>query len=137
MAMSMDFNESFNEEGEKPRFIYKRNPLLAHAFQIFEFKEDKGGYEPIGSYTLIDLDEDPEITEKKVSNIVSLMNGRKRLIDFTKLTQERVLFNVVTDKSPENINEKVIFRTYDGDSVSKDNAVFEIEKGVFKDEFEI
>lgn len=134
--MTTDFNESFNEEGEKPRFIYKRNPLIEHGFQIFELKDEKGDYEPVGEYTLIDLDEPLDITQQKVSNIVALMNGRKRLIDFKKLTEERVLFHIVTDNSPENINEKVIFRTYDGDSVSKDNAVFEIEKGVFKDEFE-
>lgn len=132
--MTMDFNESFNDQGEKPRFIYKRNPLTQHAFQIFAFKDDKNDYEPVGDYTLIDLDEDIEITEKKVINLVSILNGKKRLIDFTNLTKQRILFNIATDNNPENLNEKVIFRTYDGGSVSKENAVLVIEKGVFNED---
>lgn len=131
--MTMDFNENFNDKGEKPRFIYKRNPLTEHAFQIFEFKEDKSAYEPIGDYTLIDLDEDLEITEKKLINLISIMNGKKRLTDFSNLTKRRVLFTIVPE-TPESEKQKVIFRTYDGDGVSTENAVLEIEKGVFHDE---
>ncbi len=131
--MSMNFNESFNDQGEKPRFIYKRNPLTENAFQIFEFKEEKSDYEPVGDYTLIDLDEDAEITEKKVMNLVTLMNGKKNLIDFTSLTSERILFNVVNE-STEDEAQKVIFRTFDGEGVSKENAVLNLEKGVFEDE---
>lgn len=133
--MNTDFNESFNEEGEKPRFIYKRNPLVEHSFQLFEWKEDKSDYEPVGEYVLLDTDEGIDITEKKVMNLISIMNGKKRLIDFTNLTQQRILFNIVSEKD-DSVNEKVIFRTYDGDGVSKENAVLTIEKGVFEDESE-
>jgi hypothetical protein len=124
---------NFNSESEKPEFLYKRNPLTPHVFQIFQFKQDKGVYEPVGTYTLLDVAESLDLTEKKVMNLISIMNGKQRLVDFTKLTQERILFNIVPN-SPENLNEKVIFRTYDGNSVSKENAVLEIEKGVFEDE---
>ncbi|MEM7650708.1 MAG: hypothetical protein AAF204_01325, partial [Pseudomonadota bacterium] len=123
----------FNTESEKPQFIYKRNPLVEHAFQIFEWKGEKDNYEPVGEYTLLDMNEDLEVTEKKVANLISIMNGRKRLIELSNLTNERILFNVVTDDAPANLNEKVIFRTYTGDGVSQDNAILEIEKGVFKD----
>lgn len=124
---------NFNSESEKPEFLYKRNSLTQHVFQIFQFKKDKGVYEPVGTYTLLDMAESLDLTEKKVMNLISIMNGKQRLIDFTKLTQERILFNIVPN-SPENLNEKVIFRTYDGNSVSKENAVLEIEKGVFEDD---
>ncbi len=131
----MDFNESFNDKGEKPRFIYKRNPLIEHDFQLFEFKDDKDDYEPIGSYTLIDLNEDIDITEKKVLNLVSIMNGKRKLIDFSNLTKTRILYNIVTD-TLESKKQRVVFRTYDGAGVSKENAVLEIEKGIFHDESE-
>lgn len=124
---------NFNSESEKPEFLYKRNPLTPHVFQIFQFKKDKGVYEPVGTYTLLDMAESLDLTEKKMINLIAIMNGKQRLIDFTKLTQERILFNIVPN-SPENLNEKVIFRTYDGNSVSKENAVLEIEKGVFEDD---
>ena len=67
MGMSQKFNSSFNDKGEKPRFMYKRNPLVAHAFQIFEFKDEKKSYEPVGEYTRIDSSEDIEITEKDIT----------------------------------------------------------------------
>ena len=130
--MNMDFNESFNDQGEKPRFLYKRNPLLEHAWQIFEYKEEKADYEPVGDYTLIDTDEPIEITEKKVSNLVTIMNEKEGLIDLSNLTETRILYNIVAD-TPESDKQKVVFRTYDGDGVSKENAVLEIEKGVLDD----
>jgi hypothetical protein len=128
--MDDNFNTSFNEEGEKPRFIYKKNPLIEHSFQIFEYFEHKGNYEPIGDYTLIDTNEDLEITDKKVSNLITIMNGRKRLIDFTNLTNERVLFNIIP-RDEDSTQQKVVFRTYNGEGVSKENAILTIEKGVF------
>lgn len=128
--MSLNFNEKFNDRGEKARFIYQRNPLTEHGFLIFQYKDDKQEYEPIGEYTLIDFTEDIEITEKKVINLVTIMNGKRDLIDFSNLTKERVLFTIVPE-APESHKEKVIFRTYDGDGVSRENAVLTIEKGVF------
>lgn len=129
----MKFNERFNDKGEKARFIYKRNPLIDRSFQIFEYKDEKAEYEPIGEYTLLDASEDIEITEKKVINLISIMNGKKNLIDFTNLTKSRVLYNIIPE-TPESEQQKVVFRTYDGDGVSKENAVLTIEKGVFHDE---
>ncbi len=124
---------NFNQESEKPRFIYKRNPLIAHSFQIFEYRADKEDYEPFGDYTLIDMNEPIDITEKKVMNLVTIMNGRQNLIDFQNLTKERVLYNIIGKNDAAN-GQKVVFRTYDGSGVSKENAVLTIEKGVFEDD---
>ena len=123
---------NFNEQSENPRFIYKHNPLVERSFQIFEYKEKKNTYEPVGDYTLIDDKEDIDITEKKVINLISIMNGRRNLIDFSNLTQERILFNILPEK--ETNQEKIIFRTYNGSDVSKENAILTIEKGVFHEQ---
>ena len=131
--MSTDISENFQDKGEKTRFIYKRNPLVDHAFQIFEFMEDKGQYEPIGEYTLIDMEEDLDFTEKKLANLVILMNEKKTLMDLSNLTNKRVLYNIITD-NPDSETKKVVFRTLDGSGVSKENAILEIDKGVLKDE---
>ncbi len=128
----MDFSESFKDKGEKTRFIYKRNPLVEHAFQIFEFKEDKGDYEPVGDYTLIDLDEDLDITEKNVMNLITLLNGKTNLIDLSNLTSDRLLYNIVGN-TEEGEFVTVMLRSHDGEAVSKENAVLKIEKGVFDD----
>jgi len=121
--------QNFNQESTKPQFIYKRNPLVEHAFQIFMFKEDKGDYEPVGEYTLLDLDESLELTEKKVMNVISILNGRDSLMDLGNLTQTRVLFTIVQKKSEEDPT-KIIFRDHDGSGPSEENAVLVLEKGV-------
>lgn len=125
---------NFNIESEKPPFSYKRNPLTENAFQIFQWKEEKGDYEPVGDYTLIDLDEDPELTEKTVMNIVTMLNGRSdRVLDLKNLTSDRLLFNILTneDDAEESTHVTIMLRTHDGMGVSKENAVLKIEKGVF------
>ena len=122
----------FNEESTKPKFIYKRNPLVAHAFQVFMFKDLKNDYEPVGEYTLLDMDEDLELTEKKVMNIISILNGKKDLMDLGNLTKKRILFNIVEKKS-EADPTKIIFRDHDGSGPSVENAVLVLEKGVLHD----
>ena len=124
--------KQFNEESSKPQFIYKRNPLVDHAFQICMFRDKNGEYEPVGEYTLLDREEDLSITEKKVMNIVSLLNGKQSLLDLGNLTKTRVLFTIVPKKSVEDPT-KIIFRDYDGSGPSEENAVLTLEKGVLYD----
>ena len=126
--MSLDFND----RGEKARYIHKRNPLVEYAYQIFEYKDYKGDYEPVGEYTLLDTDEDPDLTERKLINLTRLMNGKKDLVDLKEMTNSRLLFNVMPRKNDTDPT-KIIFRTYDGDGVSKENAILVLEKGVFDD----
>lgn len=126
----MDFNDSFNEKGEKPRFIYKPNPLVERSYQIFEFKLDKQTYEPAGEYTVIDTEEPVELTKKKLINLVRVMNDKQELEYLGNLTQARVLFTIVP-KSSDSEQQKIVFRTHDGKGTSKENAVLILEKGVF------
>ena len=129
----MDFNETFKESGEKPRFISKPNPLVERSYQIFEFQDEKKSYEPVGEYTVLDSGEDIDITNKKLMNLISLMNEKQNLISFENLTNERVLYNIIPTTT-DSKQQKVIFRTYDGSGVSKENAVLILERGVFDEE---
>lgn len=122
----------FNELSEKPQFIYKRNPLVEHSFQIFSWRFEKKDYEPVGEYLLLETDEDPTLTEKKVMNIVTLLNGKDGLLDLGELTKTRVLFNVVPKKDVDDPT-KLIFRNHDGEGTSTENAILTLEKGVLND----
>lgn len=124
--------KSFNEESGKPWFTYKKNPLVPHGWQIFEFKPEKDNYEPVGDYVVIDTDEPIDITEKRLMNLVGILNDKTSYIDFKTLTNTRILYTIIED-TPEANRHKVVFRTYDGQGVSKENAVLTIEKGVFND----
>lgn len=124
--------KDFNIESPRPQYIYRRNPLLPQVFQIFTFLEEKGDYEPVGKYTLLDPAEDLALTEKKVMNIVSLLNGRRKLLELGNLTKTRVLFTIVP-KSSEEDPTKIIFRNYNGSGPSEENAVLVLEKGVLNE----
>lgn len=130
--------QNFNTESEKPPFTYRRNPLIDHAFQIFQWKEDKGDYEPVGDYTLIDTSEDPELTEKTVINIISALNGRKdKILDLQNLTSGRIFFNIVNEKDlDESDHITIMLRTQKETGVSEENAVLKIEKGVIDVRYE-
>ena len=119
---------NFNTESEKPRFISKPNPLAQGSYQIFEYQQDKSEYEPVGDYILIDTDEDSEITAKKMVNIIAILNGRKPMVSFENLTDERVLFTMYKD-DPNAPHETMVFRTFKNDGVSKDNAVLTMKRG--------
>jgi hypothetical protein len=117
--------------GARTRFVHKPNPLVERSYQIFEYNIKKSNYEPVGEYVLLNKDEDPEITEKTVINIITLLNGKHDLIDLTNLTTTRLLYNVVPEAQSGD-QTKIILKDYDGSGVSKDNAVFTIRKGVFQ-----
>lgn len=120
--------------GERTRFIYKPNPLVDRAYQIFEYDIDKSSYDLAGEYVLINKDEDPQVTEKKVINLITLLNKKDDLIDLSNLTKARMLYTIVPEAQSGD-QTKIILRDYDGSGVSKDNAVFTIRKGVLYDKF--
>lgn len=121
--------------GERTRFIHKPNPLVDRAYQIFEYNAEKSAYDAVGDYVLLNKDEPRDITEKKVSNLVTLLNGKKDLIDISNLTKARLLYTVVPEAQAGD-QTKIILKDYNGSGVSKDNAVFTIRKGVLYDKYQ-
>ncbi len=123
----------FNTESKKPRFTYKHDALVPHTFQICRYDDAKKTYEPVGSYTLLEHSEEFSLTEKKVLNLIAILNGKQSLMDLGNLTKTRVLFNIVP-KSSEGDPTKIIFRNHDGDGPSRENAILVLEKGVLHDD---
>ncbi|MFP4098873.1 MAG: hypothetical protein ACLFU1_08855 [Alphaproteobacteria bacterium] len=120
--------------GERTRFVYKANPRVERDYHIFEYDHKIGGYKHVGDYILINKDEKRNITEKKLENIMSILNKKDELIDISNLTKTRVLYTIVPEAQAGD-QTKIIFKDYDGSGVSKDNAIFTIRKGVFYDKF--
>lgn len=128
----MNFNDSFNDTGEKPQFIYKRRVDDAQSYDIFMFIEAKGEYAQVGDYTVIDEDEDEKLSDKKISNLIKLLNGKNNLEELGNLTKTRVLFNIVPNREVGD-PIKIILRNHDGTGTSEENAVLTIEKGVINE----
>lgn len=130
--MPMDFNQST----ELPRFMFKPHEGRERTWVIFEYKDykgPKGGYDAIGSYEVLDKTEDPVLSEKKLNNIIILMNGKKSPETLKNLTYERVLYNIVPKKEITDPT-KIVYRVYNGQGVSKENAVLTLERGLFDDD---
>lgn len=126
----------FNDTGEKPQFMYKQQASAESSFEILMFRSKgdagQGEYEVVGDYTVIDEDEDFPLSEKKVKNVISLLNGKDDLAELGNLTKTQVLFTIVPKKSDDDPT-KIIFRNHDGEGTSEENAVLTIEKGVLND----
>ena len=120
--------------GERTRFVAKPNPMVERDYQIFEYDFKKGEYKHVGDYVLVNKEEPRNITEKKVSNLLSTLNQKDDLIDLSNLTKTRTLYTIVPEAQAAD-QTKVIFKDYDGTGVSKDNAIFTIRKGVLNDRF--
>ena len=58
-------------------------------------------------------------------NLVSLLNGRKRLMQLGHETNSRVLYNVVSEKDEDN-KYKVLFYQLKERGVSVENALFRL-----------
>tara|TARA_B100000508_G_C11403064_1_gene249352 strand:- start:455 stop:865 length:411 start_codon:yes stop_codon:yes gene_type:complete len=123
VTMKMD---DFNVESKVPRYAYERSPVQDRAFMIVRADEKGINSAPVGDYTVLDPEEDLELAEKKVMNLISLLNGRKKLMDLGHETKTRVLYRIVSERDDEN-KSKILFYNLGNEGVSVENALFRIE----------
>lgn len=121
----MSFDD-FNMVTAKKPYAYRRNPLYGHAYVILR-RSAAGGYEPAGGYTVLDGGEDETLSERKVMNLVALMNDEEgRLIDLRGSTRSRLLFSRLPAAVPGH--SRVMFYTRDCAGVTRENAVLELDE---------
>ena len=116
----------FNAESRISKYSYVPSPVNERAFLILKKDENIEMERPVGEYTVLDKEEDAKLSEKKVMNLISLLNGRKRLMDLGHETQSRTLYQILTKSDDEN-KAKVLFYKLERQGVSKENALFRIE----------
>jgi hypothetical protein len=109
----------------KGLFTYRPNPVHHKSWLIFK-KSDAGSLNPVGDYTVLDPSEPLDISEKKIMNLVTLLNGNKELIPLGDQTKSRLLFHR-KPKKEQDAKTEVIFYTQSGQGVSKENAILTIE----------
>lgn len=117
--------QDFNVEGAIGKFAYQRSPVNERAFLILKKQGETKEPIPVGDYTVLDKEEDISLAEKKVTNLVSLLNGRKRLMQLGHETQTRTLYNIVSEKDEDN-KMKILFYNLEKEGVSKENALFRL-----------
>lgn len=109
-------------------FIYRASPVLDRSWMIY-LKDQQGELTPVGDYTVLDRNEQQEISEKKIMNLVSLLNGSDQVIELGEQTQSRLLFHR-KPKADASDPMQVIFYTFAGAGVSRENAILTLEAGV-------
>lgn len=118
--------DSFNAVTAKKHYTYRRNPLHGHSFVILRQLEESGHYQPVGDYTVLDQNEDAVLSEKKVMNLVALMNDEDALLDIRRETQTRLLFYRAPTDQPNKT--RIIFYALGAQGVSTENAVLSLEE---------
>ena len=120
----------FNAEASAPVYGYKPSPVHARAFQIIKLNDE--GREPavVGDYTILDKNEDIGHAEKKVMNLISLLNGRKNLMQLGHETSTRVLYKVVSECDDDG-KTRIMFYNLGKEGVSVENALFRVEKEIY------
>ena len=114
--------------GTKGTFTYRQSPVLSRSWMIY-CKSDDGGITPVGEYTVLDRSENEQISEKKIINLVSLLNGEDELVELGHQTQSRLLFHRKT-KVDQSDPTQVIFYTFSGEGISHENAILTLQHGV-------
>ena len=117
--------QDFNDESRVPLYAYQRSPVNKRAFLIVKKPEMAEEPVPVGDYTVLDREEDISLSEKKVMNLISLLNGRKRLMQLGHETNSRILYNVISEKDEDN-KMKVLFYKLGQKGVSIENALFRL-----------
>lgn len=124
---SMKTND-FNAEALSPRYTYRPSPVNPRAYMILKYKGTLAGEtEVAGDYTVLDAKEDPALSEKKVMNLIALMNGRKALMQLGHETGTRVLYHVVSEKDDDG-KMRVLFYQLGAEGVSVENALLRMER---------
>jgi len=122
----MMHRQDFNNQGRKTRFSFRPSPVHPNAYLILK---EAGVGEPdiVGDYTVLDTGEDKTLSEKKVMNLVSLLNGRKNLLPLGTETRARVLYRVV-EEADDDGRSHVLFYHLGNHGVSVENALFRLKK---------
>lgn len=118
--------DNFNRVTAKKLYTYRRNPLHSHSFVILKQLEQSGQYEPVGDYTVLDQDEEPVLSEKKVMNLVALMNDSDEVMDLRRETKTRLLYYRAPSDDPSKV--RIIFYALGSQGVSTENAVLSLEE---------
>lgn len=125
--------EDFNAEASSPRYTYRKSPVHPRGYMILKYRDDRTA-EPvvIGDYTVLDSKEDLGLSEKKVMNLVSLLNGRKNLMQLGHETGVRVLYHIVSERDDDD-KTRILFYTLGKEGVSVENAMFRIDRSEYVD----
>lgn len=119
----------FNKPAEQRAFRYERNPVAARGFLILR-RNSQDRFDPVGDYLVLDDAEDIGVSEKKVMNLVALLNKDEGYVmDLGEVTGTQSRYHIKPEKT-ERGQTQMVFYALGQEGVSKENAVLSIDEGV-------
>ena len=119
----------FNKPAEQRAFRYERNPVAARGFLILR-RNSQDRFDPVGDYLVLDDAEDIGVSEKKVMNLVALLNKDEGYVmDLGEVTGTQSRYHIKPEKT-ERGQTQMVFYALGQEGVSKENAVVSIDEGV-------
>tara|TARA_R110002124_G_scaffold149220_1_gene315143 strand:+ start:299780 stop:300148 length:369 start_codon:yes stop_codon:yes gene_type:complete len=118
----------FNQPAEQSTFRYERNPMAERGFMILK-RNEQSTYEPVGDYMVVDAAEPISLSEKKVMNLVALLNGDdKYVMDLGEICATQSRFHINEEKTTKG-QSQMVFYALGAEGTSKENAVLSIDEG--------
>jgi hypothetical protein len=121
----MTLPNQFQSVPKEPVYHYRRNSLYSLSYQIL--KQIDGEMIPVGDYAVLDSSEDQRVTEAKLINLVSLMNGNKTLSNAAKIAGKALYFQMIPNNG-QDAQQKIIFRERTGNGVTTENAILSLSE---------
>ena len=115
----------FSSVSDGATFLYRPHEILPDAFEIM--CKTGTAMQTIGEYVVLDKAEDRSLSEKKIINLIALMNGRSEMIDVAAENQ-RLYFHVIP-RAEDSPRQQIVFRARGLEGVTQENALLTIEKG--------
>ena len=118
------------EDVNKPfLFSHKPSDYNDKAYVILK-RTEKGENQPVGEYVVLNNIESREMSEKKVINLVSVLNGKTELIRLGENTNKRMLYKLLPRENETGSSKIVFYELSAGQGVSKENAILSIEEDI-------
>lgn len=120
------YQKDFFNSARRPPYIYRRSPLHNHSFLILRRPGSHFDPEPYATYTVLDRAEDPLISERKVINLVALLNGQK-VAEVGAGSGVRLLHHRPEKACGDKNLRTVVFYALGEDGPSRENALLTLE----------
>lgn len=119
------------DEKDLAEFIYARDPKDDFRFYILRLKKGEKEYERVGTYEVIDVTEEPEISESKIENMISILRGNDPS-HHVGPTGTRMIFKIQRRKSKTD-PMIAVYMTEDDQGVTTKNAILSLAQEVVDD----
>ena len=123
-SLQSDAGDNFNHQSHAARYHY-RYDAETNKYEIVRASNSQIEPDIIGHYKPLEEEESAALTERKLQNLVALMNGRNKLAQLGHITGCRILYHVMNDASADE-GTRILFYNVGPEGTSQKNALLHL-----------